>query len=176
MTKMPLMASSYAHNIWWYKQVFPLEYLKPEGDPQRNTFIDRYLDLYNVGLVLAHEEHWKNYLSARKEDFRYLGKHGRFWLYKRENFQNTYFLEGSGELINQYNNKIVFRPNSKSVVLKFNYFPFLQSTACELKPFQVSENVTLIAAENCPAGKIVEISSIPPLKRIIYGFSKIFQH
>ncbi|HMO01899.1 MAG TPA: hypothetical protein PKD37_01735 [Oligoflexia bacterium] len=174
MTKIPLIASSYAHNIWWYKQIFPEEYLKPEGDPERNKLIDRYLNLYNVGLILAHEEHWKNYLNSRKEDFRYIGRHGHFALYKRENFQNSYFLEGNGELLDQYNNKVIFKPNSESIVLKFNYFPFLKSTHCKLKPFKVSERVTLISAENCPIGETVEISSISPLKRIAHGLPKIF--
>jgi hypothetical protein len=58
----PLIASSYAHNIWRYEQPIPASFLE-QGDPG----IARFFDLMNVTVVMAHEPQWRRYFSERPE-------------------------------------------------------------------------------------------------------------
>ena len=159
-TKKPLIASSYLHNLWKYKQVFPKEYIsrKDEG-------IEEYLDVYNVENIFAHERKWREYFYSRPEKYTPIWKEGLFHMFKRNNFKSNYFLEGAGVLTNQNLNSISIRPSTKDVVLKFNYFPFLQSSSCKISPFEKSENVRLIKLSNCTPGKEVVINSVSAFKR-----------
>lgn len=153
LTQVPLMASSHLHNLWWYKQIFPDEYIQA-GD----IGINKFLDLYNISAVFAHEPVWRKYFSERPNQYELVEKVGSFWFFRRKNFHETYFLEGSGKLINQTSNSVEIIAESKELVLKFNYLDHLQSSNCTISSREVSESVKLIKLNNCKVGSSVVIN------------------
>lgn len=157
-TGHPLIASSFVHNLWHYTQVFPFEYIK-----ENKSGIERYLDLYNVTAVFAHEPEWRRYFSSN-EKYQEVWRGERFILYTRQTTP-SYLLEGEGEVMQQ-DNKVIVTPRSERLVLKFNYLPFLKSSACKLSPHRISESVTFIELSECPLATPVTIEADTPWKRI----------
>jgi len=160
-TGVPLMASSPVHDKWKYEQIFPRSFLE-KGD----RGISEYLNMYNVGAIMAHEPYWRNYFLRSPENYKKEWRKGRFVLFTNLNFTNTYFLRGEGEVIEQTTNSIKLRVDSSDATIKFNYFPFLKSSHCKISPARVAEEVTLIHLSECTPGTELSISSKSPFTRV----------
>jgi hypothetical protein len=157
----PMVASSYAHNIWRYEQPIPQSYLQ-RGD----SGIQEYLTIMNASLVLAHEPVWKEYLKARPDEYAKISENDDFWVFKRTKYSPNY--AASGEIADfSYNTRSVsFVPRSESVVLKFKYLPFITASGCSITPFHAAPDLTLVQLSGCPVGQRVELRSISPLQRL----------
>src|SRR5690606_27827734 len=146
LSKTPIMASSPVHNLWWYTDVIPESYRK-KGPPG----IEEYFDHYNVSLTIAHERVWKNYF--RQSSFRYteIGTVGRFVLFKRTDFPDSYFHSGSGTIIEQTAQEVSLTSStSENIVLRYNFFPFLEVEQCEhISPYKISDSIEFISLSNC---------------------------
>lgn len=160
MTKKPLIASSFAHNQWSYKQVFPEEFLSA-----KETGIQEYLNIMNVTLVMAHEERWRRFFSEQPKYFEKVGEAGPFWAFRRLGYQATYIQSGAAKLAFS-ENSIVVIPNEASVVLKFRYFPFLTTDGCEISGYSV-RGVQLVKLTNCQPGQQVTISAKGAFRRVV---------
>ena len=164
-TGVPLVASSYAHNIWRYKQPIPESFIKRGA-----AGIAEYLDLMNASVVLAHEPRWLAFFQAHQNDYKRVWHGDKFALYKRLGFTPNYALLGEATNITFTNNSLTLTPKTDRVVLKFTYFPFLTSSHCSLKPYKAVANISLIELSECPLGQAVTIKSVPPLQRFISTF------
>ena len=164
ITGKPMIASSQVHNLWWYTQVFPREYIARKW----SGGIEEYLDLLNVSVVVAHEPEWRHYFLQQPEKYELQWKEGRFKLFTRHNFVSDYFLEGQGEILSQDVNALRLKLKTKDAVIKFKYLDFLQSTACDINKHEVSENVKFIKLTNCPIEKQIRIWSNPPYRRVFH--------
>jgi hypothetical protein len=162
LTNVPLIASSYVHRHWKYTEVLPEEFLKEV----KSGAVERYLELYNVSAIFAHERKWRLYFESKPDIYTKVWSSGRFTLYANERFSNNYFLNGSGEVLEQTSNSVRVRVDSKKALLKFTYFPFVTSSACELSGKSVSNSIDFIELSNCTPGEVVEIRSKGPLARI----------
>ena len=160
-TNIPLVACSPVHNQWRYKQLVPASYFDRGKDG-----IEEYFNIINASAVFAHEEFWKNYFTSHPEIYSLVWKGGKFSLFERKN-DNNYFYEGSGEVVKQSTNSVVLKLTSPSAVIKFNYFPFLTSSACDLSLRRLSEEIGLVALDNCPLNTEITIRSIPLWKRMV---------
>jgi hypothetical protein len=157
----PLVASSYAHNIWRYEQPIPASFME-QGDPG----IERFFDLMNVTVVMAHEPQWRKYFSERPERYALKEHHKDFMIFERLGYTPSYVLEGEARDLTQSSNSVTLTPLSERVVLKFKYFPFLTSSGCKVSPFQVAPELTLVELSECRIGEPVRIESISPLRRL----------
>jgi hypothetical protein len=163
LSKVPIMASSPVHNLWWYTDVIPEVYRK-----QGPAGIEEYLDLYNVTLTVAREQVWKDYF--RQSSFRYdeIAIVGKFVVFKRNNAPESYFYKGSGKIITQNAEGFILRTNTDHAVLRFNYYPFLSVDNCSsIKPYRISDSVTFIELSSCSTERPVEVKSVSGLKRIM---------
>jgi hypothetical protein len=160
-SETPLIASSYAHNIWAYKQPIPKSYLSRD-----DAGIREYLDTMNVTTVIAHEPHWRKHFQDRPTEYAEVARVGRFIIFKRLTGYPSYTLSGSVSNLYHYSNKITFTAESTDILLKFNYFPFLQSSQCSLTPHVISPELTFIKLSGCAVGEQVTIESISPSKRL----------
>lgn len=159
----PLIASSHIHNMWRYTHVLPDDILKGNAHDLRS-----YLDLLNVSYVLTHERRELRRFSKLKKSFRQVTVIGPFTLFERIGYRSNYFLKGDGEILEQTPGRVVFQLSHQSpeVVLKFRYFPFLQSTACSLKEERVRKDLSYIRLINCPVGTPITLSSVGLITRI----------
>ena len=164
-TGVPLVASSYAHNIWRYKQPIPESFIKRGA-----AGVAEYLDLMNASVVLAHEPSWLAFFQAHQNDYKRVWRGDKFTMYKRVGFTPNYALLGEATNITFTNNSLTLTPKTDRVVLKFTYFPFLTSSHCTLRPYKAAPNISLIELSECPLGQAVTIKSISPLQRFISTF------
>lgn len=162
-TKAPLIASSYVHNIWTYTQPIPEEFIK-----EKEAGINNYLNANNVTDLFAHERYWIDYLNNHPDDFEIIWKGERFNLFRRKNYINNYFLEGAGSNVNQSTNFFEFVPSTENLIIKLNYFPFLEVNNCQISPYK-NQSLTLVKLTNCKIGQPVRIKMTNPLQRIING-------
>jgi hypothetical protein len=158
----PLIASSYAHNIWRYEQPIPKSFME-QGD----VGIKRFFDLMNVTLVLAHEPHWRHYFMDRPNEYREVARQEGFIVFSRLNVNPSYVLEGAGSPVQQSDNSIQLTPSTERVLLSFKYYPFLRSSQCSLRPFSVAPDLTLMELSGCNPGTPVTIESVRPLERLM---------
>jgi len=161
-SQTPLIATSYAHNIWSYEQPIPESFLKA-GD----SGIRKFFDLMNVTVVLAHEPTWRRYFNERPNEYREQGHFGEFFLYTRTGITPSYLLEGDARALSQNTHSLTFTPLTERVILKFKYLPFLHTSHCAIRPFAASSEVTLIELSGCPVGEAVTVKSITPYERLI---------
>lgn len=161
-SNVPMVASSYAHNIWKYEQPIPQAFME-KGD----AGIREYLDLMNASLVIAHEPVWIDYLRSRPTEYQLLMEGPPFFAFKRLQHTPSFALSGDIADLSHTTNSLSFVANSESLVLKFKYFPFLQSSHCDIQPRQVSKDIYFIELTNCPRGERVTISSVSPIKRLL---------
>lgn len=157
----PLVASSPIHNIWWYTDVIPQEF-RQAGGPG----IEHFFDLYNVTAVFAHERHWKEYFQSAPQIYDQVWQDGRFKLYRRNAGVPTYFQEGTGEIINQSSNGITLRLDTAEAIIRFTYFPFLESSACKLSPASFGSDVRLIKISDCSPGTVLSIKAKNAFRRL----------
>lgn len=159
----PLIASSYAHDKWRYEQVFPKYFIE-----RKDEGIRRYLDLYNVTAVFAHERMWREYFKARPTEYVEVWREGRFTLFQRQQLSTSYFLEGAGEVVTQRSNAVVFRLTTPDAVMKFNYFPFVEVSGCSVSPAEVDGGIRFIKLSGCPLGTELTLKSVGPLTRLVH--------
>lgn len=160
-TDKPLIASSPLHNLWWYQESIPAEFLA-RGDEG----IDEYLNTFDVHAVFAHHPKWRRYFESRPADFQRVGDAGQFRMYERLNYQPNRFLSGSGKLIEERTDRVLFQLDSGDAVLKYRYFPFLQVPGCNLFPYKVSPTVRLVGIQGCLTGVPLTLQSVNPLTRV----------
>lgn len=157
----PLIASSYAHNIWRYEQPIPAPFLE-QGD----IGIERFFDLMNVTVVMAHEPQWRKYLQDRPDRYALKEHHKNFMIFERLGYTPSYVLEGEARDLSQTSNSVTLTPLSERIVLKFKYFPFLTASHCTVSPFQVSPDLQLVELSKCRIGESTRVESVSPLKRL----------
>jgi hypothetical protein len=152
-----LMAHSWAHNMWQYSQMIPESYLDKE---------EKFFELNNVSLVVAHEPKWHKYFMQKKNSYLYLKTIDKFSLFKVINFHSNWFLTGEGEVIATKNSLEVI-PLSSNVTLKFRYFPFLQSNGeCKISGVPAWSEYEFIHLSGCTPQKRVTIKSVSPWRRL----------
>jgi len=159
---VPMVASSYAHNIWRYEQPIP-KTLLDQGD----AGIREYLNLQNATLVLAHEPGWAEYFRSRPSEYQKIRQEGEFFVFSRVGYSSSYTLEGEIRDLSTTSSSISLTPNTADVVLKFKYFPFLKSSVCSLEPYPVSGGLVFIRLSGCPLNQPVTIKSVSPLHRLL---------
>lgn len=164
LSNKPLLASSPFHDQWRYKEIFPTAVVDG-GD----SAIDSFLDLMNVTLVFAHEERWQKYFTSRPGEFERIGNNDHFWAFRRKNYRSDYFLQGVGEIIEQTSNSVTLTTTTSDAVIKFSYFNFLESTNCELNPFEAAPNIKFIKLSHCRVGEEIRIHALGPLDRVQRG-------
>lgn len=163
-SKTPLVASSFAHNIWTYRQIIPASFLK-RGD---QGIVD-YFDTMNASLVVAHEAQWLEYFRKRPEGYRELWHGGRFAVFERIGFSSNYFLRGEGEVLSQDTNSVVVKLATPDAVLKFVYFDFIEASGCHALPFDAVPNeLQLVALSHCPVGVPITIKARPSWTRMLH--------
>ena len=162
MTNKPLAASSFVHNLWKYQQIIPKSFLenKDEG-------IEKYFDLMNATLIVAHEEVWRNYFFARPSKYREVGRAYPFIFFKVLSHESNYFLSGKGAILTQNENSLqISLKENGSAVLKFTYFPFLRADKCEITPYKIDETTSFIQLSGCPTDEPISIRSRNALWRV----------
>ncbi|MCB0334817.1 MAG: hypothetical protein KDD62_00885, partial [Bdellovibrionales bacterium] len=157
----PLIASSHVHNLWRYRDVFPVEALAA-GDQGKQA----YMNSLNVTGVLVHDAEQRAYFRKKPEFFEETWHGFPFTFFKRKSYVSNYFLEGQGTILQQTNNQVHLNLDSDEGVIKFRYFPFLTSDSCTLSPYVVSDEVTLTKLSNCSQKRDIIIRAVGPLKRI----------
>lgn len=163
-TERPLVASSFVHNIWNYQQPIPKNYLA-RGD----AGIEEYFDLYNVDYVFAHEPDWRHRFLGQPDNYQLIGEASHLLLFRRKKVSAGYILEGQANQLQQTLNGITLTPQSKDLVIRFNYLPSLRSSACNLKPREISEGIRFIELTDCPIDSPVKIDMRPVYWRIFNG-------
>lgn len=158
----PLIASSYAHNIWRYEQPIPASFME-QGD----VGIARYFDLMNVTLVMAHEPQWRTYFLDRPQQYTIKEHHTDFMIFERLGYTPSYVVEGSARDLSQNSHSVTVTPLTERLVLKFRYFPFLTATNCKVSSFQAAPELSLVEISECRLGEPVRIESISPLRRLL---------
>ena len=161
-SKKPLVASSPFHNKWKYTSVIPGKFLE-NGD----AGINKYLDLMNAEVVLAHEAQWRSYFLNHSNQFKEVWHQKPFMMFKKVGFISNYFLQGDGEISEQTSNAVKFRLKTSEAVLKFIYFPFLTAGSCTLSPYDAGLEFPLIKLTNCPTNTDLSLQSISALQRLL---------
>jgi hypothetical protein len=159
----PLIASSYAHNIWRYEQPIPASFME-QGD----TGIARYFDLMNVTVVMAHEPQWRKYFSERPQQYALKQHHKDFMIFERLGYTPSYVLEGQARDLSQNSNSVTLTPLTDRIVIKFKYFPFLTASGCKVSSFRVAPELSLVEISECRIGEPVRVASISPLTRLFW--------
>lgn len=152
LANQPLLASSHAHEFWTYRQIFPATFIK-----EKDAGIERYLDLHNVSIVVAHEPHWRTWLRNRADKYAFIKKIGRFLFFKRIGFKSNYLYSGKGQIIEQTDARLLLTLDTEDAVIKFSYIPALVSSACDLSAKNIDKDVSFIKLSNCPKNKQIEI-------------------
>ena len=162
MTGHPMVASSPFHNLWWYTELVPQEFLE-----RGESGVEEYFELINASSVIVHDPRWRTYFSARPQIYTLKWRYLNFSLFTRKRLQPSYIREGIGEIKAQDSRSVTLVANSPRIVLKFNYFDFLRSSSCSLHPFAVAgTRITLIELRDCPVGQLVTISAAPAWRRV----------
>ena len=158
----PMIASSYAHNIWKYEQPIPQQ-LIARGD----AGIIEFLDLVNASVVVAHEPKWIEYFKVRQADYQQVWRGEVFFVFKRINYTPSYTISGELSDLSFTSRDITFVPKSDSLVLKFRHFPFITSTSCAIEAQPSAAGFNIIALSGCTPGQPVTIRSVSPAKRLL---------
>lgn len=161
-TNTPMVASSYAHNIWKYEQPFPQSVLD-RGD----AGIREFLDLNNATLVAAHEPIWIEHFQRRPSEFAQVWRGERFFLFERLNYSPSYSIAGDLEAFSFTSHSITLTPLTESLTLKFKFFPFLKSSGCSLRASPSNLEMDLIQLDGCTPGTPITISSVSPITRLL---------
>lgn len=158
---VPLVASSPNHQLWWYTDQVPNYYraLGPDG-------IDQYFDLMNASAVVTHERDWINLFNRKKDKYSKVWQGGKFTMYQRKEYQPTYFLEGSGNLISQDTHSVKVKVDGTSAVIKFVWYPFLKSSNCDIGPKELPGGVVFVELTACVPGSEVTIESVSAVHRV----------
>lgn len=164
-TDHELIASSHVHDKWWYTNVIPESYLA-RGD----SGVEEYLDLLNVTAVVAHERTWIQYFQNRPALYRQRWAQDRFTIFERSVPSPSFLLQGKGEVLSRTSSSITVKAETPDIVLKYNYYPFLTSSACALSSESIDDQMSFIRLSGCPTGVPIVIHSRPGWTRIFGGF------
>ena len=134
-----------------------------QGDPG----IERFFDLMNVTVVMAHEPQWRKYLSERPQRYALKEHQKDFMIFERLGYTPSYVLEGEARDLTQSSNSVTLTPLSQRVVLKFKYFPFLTASGCKVSPVQVAPELQFVELSGCRIGESTRVESVSPLKRLV---------
>jgi hypothetical protein len=143
-TKHPFVASSHAHTLWWYKDVVPAEFLLKQDAGKEEFF-----NLYNASDIFAHEKRWKKYFRDRPDKYELVWEGHGFELFKRKNYQSSYFIEGAGQVIKHSADRVRMQITSDSAIVKFKYNAALEAGQCKVEPYSVYEDVDFVKLSNC---------------------------
>lgn len=161
LTAQPMVASVHIHSVWWHAELVPDYYL------QRGvTGAEEYFDLMNATTLVAHEPSWIQLLEGSPELYKRLWAKGKFRIYERLKSSNSYFLNGSGEVLEQTSSSVRLRVDTDSATVKFNYLPFLEVTGCSNSQVDFPGDLHLIALSECVPGSEVTIQIQPIWRRI----------
>lgn len=160
-TNQSLIASSPFHNIWWYTDSVPVSVSRNGED-----YIIDYFKKLNVQTVVAHDPKWKKYLKSSKK-FEQIATHDQFVYFKIKENIPDYFLQGNGTLEDNRNDEIVIKPTTDSLVVKFNWYPFLKASSCKIAPYDAGDNLTFIKLTGCSPGSTVKVKAISPIARLL---------
>jgi hypothetical protein len=149
------------HDRWKYTEIIPSELLTA-GD----VGVTKYLNAMNVTLIVAHEPKWKKWFRKRSAQYPELERVGRFVLFGRAGYIGNYVMTGEAELLEAVDNRVTVRMGGDSAVIKFAYLPILVSDRCELRPFSISETLSLVEIARCNSGSQVTISMRSPTQRL----------
>lgn len=161
-TNTPMVASTLYHNLWRYTEVIPYSFLS-----KGSAGYERYLDMMNSSLVIAHEKKWRDYLISNPDKYEFIEKIDIFNIFRRKNFTPNYFMSGSGEVLYQDSHSINLKLHTKDVTIKFNYFPFLKASSCQISPMEISPEINFIHLSNCDISNPIKIESVS-------GFSRVY--
>ena len=163
MTGHPMVASSPFHNLWWYTELVPREFLA-----RGENAIEEYFELLNTSSVIVHEPRWRNYFNTRPDIYTLKWRYLNFSLFTRKRLKASYIYEGQAEIKSQDSHSLTLLVESPRVVIKFNYFAFLESSGCSLHPYAVANSqISLIELRDCKPGEIVTIDAVPAWRRVI---------
>jgi hypothetical protein len=94
--------------------------------------------------------------------------HNNFLIYERKKAIRNYILEGQGEILEQTSNSLRLSLISPRVVIKFNYFPFLEAEGCTLANKPLPGELNLVEISNCQTGQSeVVVRAMPAYRRVI---------
>lgn len=163
----PMVAHSWAHNMWSRLDVTPPEYLTRGADGFRE-----YLDVMNIGVVVAHDAKWKKLLKANPHEFEKMNSNSQFVMFRRRNFISNYFLSGNGSILSQSTNSVLLKLSSPDGILKFTYFPFLTMANCTLTPHFVHSGTggVMVKYQGCPVDQEIELRSVSVIDRVKLKF------
>lgn len=160
-SKTPMVASSYAHNIWRYEQPIPQSFLD-RGDEG----ITDYMNLINASIVVAHEPTWIERFRSQPAKYEKLWRGDTFHIFKRIGYTPSYSLNGEVTNLSFNSNSVTLTPLSERVILKFKHFPFLTSSGCKITPYKVETGLELIELSACVPGQEITLKSVSPLTRL----------
>jgi hypothetical protein len=161
-SNIPMVASSFAHNLWWYTQIIPTSFLR-RGDEG----ITDYFNYMNSTVILAHEPYWREYFLARPAHYKEIWRGDTFIAFKRLGYTSQYSLESGVVVSEMTTNSVTFTTTAPTAVLKFKHFPFLVSDACKVEKFTVAPELDLIKVSECPINTPITLKSTPPRNRIL---------
>lgn len=128
--------------------------------------IEEYLTLMNATSVVTHEREWREYFTARPSLYALVWRQDRFSLFERIGAVSNPFLAGAGTLLERSTNSLRVRVESTEATLKYNYFPFLEASGCDITAAEVAPELRFIRLENCTPGQEVLIRAGSPWRRI----------
>lgn len=158
LTGKPLIASSYQHDRWRYTDVIPDQFRSTDDG------IEKFMDLYNVTAVVTHDSYWRKAFTGAPGYSR-VWHSGAFSLFTRQS-DGSYFIQGSGSVVDQSGDTVRLLVDTPRAVVKFNYHDFLRVNACELSS-HVENGLSFVALAGCPRGVEVVIASVGPIERLL---------
>lgn len=161
MTSQPMVASVHIHSVWWHAELVPSYYLD-----QGISGVEEYFDLMNATTLVVHEPSWIQLIDKHPELYKMVWAKGKFRIYERLKASNSYFISGSGSVLEQDTSSIKLKVDSESATIKFNYLPFLEVTGCIQSQVDLPGDLHFIALNRCLPGSEVTIQIKPIWERI----------
>jgi hypothetical protein len=165
----PIVASFPFHQVWWYSEQIPENYIK-RGLPG----VEEYFDLMNADTLVVREPKWIQFMNDNPDYYLFRRIENNFLIYERKRAVLNYFAEGVGELVSQDSNHVRIKLKSEEAVIKFNYFNFLEASGCTLSPVRYPGELFFIKISKCDDSKseiIIKAASAP--KRVIKEASSL---
>ncbi len=162
LTGAQMMASRYQHDTWKYQDIVPVSYRE-----RGSKGINEYLELYNVEYIITHDDFWGKWYQKRNAEYLKMSEEKKFKIFRRLKFNSNWALEGEVSEVKQNRNSIELIPLSADVTIRFNYFPFLESSNCTIEGKNLGSEMNFIRLNNCPIGKKIVIKSLSPFNRIL---------
>lgn len=159
---VPMVASSYAHNIWKYEQPIPQSFLS-RGDPG----IREFFNLMNASVVTAHEPLWIEYFKSRPSEYEQVWRSDVFFVFRRLHYTSSYTINGGLTDLTFTSHSISFTPTSESLTIKFRHFPFITASSCEIHPHPSGAGFNFVSLTSCTPGERVTIQSVSPIRRLL---------